>query len=307
MTQPHRERKICGFINVLKPPGMTSAQVVGRVRRLLQGEKVGHAGTLDPEAAGVLPLMVGKATRLFDYMQQKQKAYVAEVSFGLSTDTQDAQGEPAEVGNNFPNEEDIRKSLSHFEGTLLQKPPSYSAIKQNGKRLYQLARDGRVIDVPARPVEVHHLRFVGMIHPDGVLLAIQSGKGFYVRTLCHDLGEALGCPAHMRFLLRTQAGVFTLSTAYTLEMLENASQDGDLEKMLLPPQTVLMHLTQAMIPDRLRHAALTGGRLPLQQLLLQEQNVPDEGAHLCLWVDGQVLAVGRRTGDAVKICTWLGD
>ena len=182
-------KPLCGFLNVLKPPGMSSAHVVGAVRRMLGGAKIGHAGTLDPEASGVLPLMVGKAARLFDYMQDKEKAYVTEVAFGAATDTQDAQGVSVAVGENYPDEAAIREALPAFTGAIMQTPPMYSAIKQDGKRLYQLARDGKQADIPAREVTVHELIFRGETPNHGALLAVRCSKGFYVRTLCKDLGE----------------------------------------------------------------------------------------------------------------------
>ena len=137
MTQA---KPLCGFLNVLKPPGMSSAQVVGCVRRLLGGVEAGHAGTLDPEAAGVLPVMVGKAARLFDYLQDKEKEYVAEVAFGVATDTQDAQGVPIAHGDRWPDEAAIAAALPRFKGKILRTPPMYSALKQDGQRLYDLAR-----------------------------------------------------------------------------------------------------------------------------------------------------------------------
>jgi len=140
-----------GFFNVLKPPGMTSSQVVGFVRRLIDGEKAGHAGTLDPQAAGILPVMAGKAARLFDYLVDKQKAYVAEIAFGAATDTQDAQGKVMEWGEQYPTVAQVQAILPKFMGQVMQAPPSYSAIKQNGQRLYDLARKGELVQTCRLP------------------------------------------------------------------------------------------------------------------------------------------------------------
>ena len=155
------KKPLCGFLNILKPPGMTSSQVVGYVRWLLNGAKVGHGGTLDPEASGVLPLMVGKAARLFDYMQEKEKVYVTEVAFGAATDTQDAQGQVIASGENYPDEAALRAALPAFTGRLWQRPPMYSALKQDGQRLYELARKGRTAEIPKREVTVHSLELRG--------------------------------------------------------------------------------------------------------------------------------------------------
>lgn len=301
------ERPLCGFLNVLKPPGMSSAQVVGFVRGLLHGEKVGHAGTLDPEAAGVLPLMVGKAARLFDYMQDKEKAYVAEAAFGSATDTQDAQGVVIETGSAYPNEKAIEAALAHFRGTFLQTPPMFSAIKQDGRRLYELARSGKHAEVPAREVTVHELSLLGMTERHGVLLRVCCSKGFYVRTLCRDLGEELGCPAHMRFLLRTQSGPFTLRTARTLEELASASKSGCLRDMLLPPEAALSHLPMARVPVGLEKAVRNGGRIPWRRFEELCGTEAEDGSPFCLWMNGELCGIARRHGEEIKLRTWLGE
>lgn len=297
----------CGFLNVLKPPGMTSAQVVGFVRRLLGGEKVGHAGTLDPEAAGVLPLMVGKAARLFDYMQDKEKAYVTEIAFGCATDTQDAQGVPTERCERYPTEAALYEALPSFTGEIWQQPPMYSALKQDGKRLYELAREGKQADVPARCVTVYALALQHMTEPHGAMLRIRCSKGFYVRTLCHDVGVTLGCPAHMRFLLRTQSGVFTLDTAQTLEAIEGAAGQGKLDELLLPPEAALGHLPQVEVKPALKRAFCHGGTLPWAAFPQLHGTAAKEGAPSCFWLDGKLAAIGVRQNDEVKLRTWLAD
>ena len=296
-----------GFLNVLKPPGMTSAQVVGFVRRLMGGAKVGHAGTLDPEAAGVLPLMVGKAARLFDYMQDKEKAYVAEVAFGCATDTQDAQGVPLERGGPCPSEIKLQKALSGFTGTIWQTPPMFSAIKQDGRRMYDLAREGKQVALPARQVTVYELLLLTMAEPDSAIISVKCSKGFYVRTLCHDLGQALSCPAHMRFLLRTQSGVFTLETAKTLETLRAAAEQGTLEAFLTPPEVVLTHLPHTQVPQLLKDAFLHGGKLPWNAFTELHGTKAETGSAAGFWVDGKLAAVGMRQEEDIKLRTWLLD
>lgn len=298
---------LCGFLNVLKPPGMSSAHVVSVVRRLLGGAKVGHAGTLDPEASGVLPLMVGKAARLFDYMQDKEKAYVTEVAFGVATDTQDAQGIPVATGENYPDEAALLSALPAFTGTMMQTPPMYSALKQDGRRLYQLARDGKEADVPARQVTVHELALRGLTSSHGALLSVRCSKGFYVRTLCHDLGTFLGCPAHMRFLLRTQSGPFTLETAHTLEALREAADRGALPDLLLPPEAALGHLPMTNVPQGLEKAVRNGGRLPWKCFAALHDTPAAEGTPFGLWMDGALCAIAQRQQALVKVRTWLAD
>ena len=305
MTLP--DKPLCGFLNVLKPPGMSSAHVVGAVRRMLGGAKIGHAGTLDPEASGVLPLMVGKAARLFDYMQDKEKAYVTEVAFGAATDTQDAQGTAVAEGENYPSESEILAALPAFTGTILQTPPMYSAIKQDGKRLYQLARDGKQADIPAREVTVHELAFRGETPNHGALLAVRCSKGFYVRTLCQDLGEHLGCPAHMRFLLRTQSGPFTLETAHTLEVLHQAAENGTLADMLLPPEAALGHLPMTDVPKGLEKAVRNGGHLPWARFKALHDTPAAAVTPFGLWMDGALCAIAQRHDEQVKVRSWLAE
>jgi tRNA pseudouridine55 synthase len=304
-TAQPRAQALCGFLNVLKPPGMSSAAVVGRVRRLLGGEKVGHAGTLDPEAAGVLPLMVGKAARLFDYLQDKQKGYIAEVAFGTATDTQDAQGTAIAAATAYPHEAAVRVALCAFVGESTQVPPMYSALKRDGVRLYDMARQGREIALEARPVTVHALTLLGMTERHGALLHVVCAKGFYVRTLCHDLGQALGCPAHMRFLLRTQSGAFTLDTAHTLEELAQAAEAGSLNGQLLPVDAPLMHLPSAEVPARLEAPFLNG--VPLRTEAAQALAALPEGQPARLYLRGTLIAIGVRQGETLHRRTWLGE
>lgn len=306
MTMEEPKEPLCGFINVLKPPGMTSAQVVGFVRRLLGGEKIGHAGTLDPEASGVLPLMVGKAARLFDYMQDKEKAYVAEIAFGSATDTQDAQGTAIAVGDSYPTERQIQDAIPSFTGTIQQRPPMFSAIKKDGQRLYDLARKGIEADIPTREVTVNQLDYQGMTQEHGALLHVRCSKGFYVRTLCHDLGESLGCPAHMRFLLRIQSGVFTLDTAYTLEQLKAAADAGRLEDVILEPSIALPHLPSCNVPKALYKPLRNGGRLPWERFPDLHGTKAADGAPFCLWMDSKLVAIGERAGDVIKVRSWIG-
>lgn len=295
---------LCGFLNVLKPPGMSSAQAVGYVRRLLGGVKAGHAGTLDPEAAGVLPVMVGKAARLFDDLQDKEKEYVAEVAFGVATDTQDAQGVPVARGDRWPEEAAIAAALPRFTGEILQTPPMYSALKQDGQRLYDLARKGRETVVPARKVTVHSLRLMGVTPDHGALLSVRCSKGFYVRTLCHDLGEALGCPAHMRFLLRTRSGPFGLDTALTLEALAEKAARGTLAGCLLPPEAGLGHMPMAEVPPDLEKAVRNGGHIPWARFAAQGV---DAERPFGLRLGGTLLGVAQRRGDEIKVRTWLAE
>ena len=231
-----------GFLNLLKPPGMTSSDAVVRVRHTLAGEKVGHAGTLDPEAAGVLPIMVGKASRLFDVLADKEKEYVAEIAFGASTDTQDAQGTVCERSDKLPERAAVEAALPRFIGEILQEPPAYSALKVGGKAAYALARKGKAVALAARPARIDAIEIMEQTGPESLLLRVACGKGVYIRTLCHDIGRAVRCPAHLRFLLRTKSGAFHIDQAITLEEWMGAADRGAL---LMPLDAPLAHLPLA--------------------------------------------------------------
>lgn len=255
-----------GFLNILKPPGMTSAAVVGVVKRLIHGEKVGHAGTLDPEAAGVLPVMVGKAARLFDYLVDKEKSYIAQVAFGASTDTQDAQGRVLRRGSVLPSREEVERALPALTGRIAQTPPAFSAIKQNGRPLYDLARKGQAVAAPARQIRVDRIALTRQLSQDSYLMRVDCGRGTYVRTLCHDLGELTGCPAHMRFLLRIRSGIFSLEDARTLEEIQEAAALNSLGALLAPLDGPVAHLPRADVPKALAKVCRNGGKMPAARL-----------------------------------------
>ena len=258
-----------GFLNVNKPLGRTSSDVVVFVRRRLpKGTRVGHGGTLDPEASGVLPVCVGAAARLFDYIIDKQKTYVATLQLGQETDTQDATGQVVRECPVSVTEEDVRRVLGNFTGVIRQVPPMYSAIKKDGKRLYQLARKGESVESPARECRVDGVQLMQILGENRYLLRIDCGKGVYIRTLCHDIGLRLGCGAHMASLQRTAAGVFTLENALSREEIDEASAEGTLEEHLLPLDAPLGHLPAVRLTEQARHAVINGN--VLKQRWMQE-------------------------------------
>jgi tRNA pseudouridine55 synthase len=251
-----------GFLNILKPPAMTSSDVVVRARRAFHGDKVGHAGTLDPEAAGVLPVMIGGATRLFDYLSDKIKTYHAVVTFGESTDTEDAQGTVLERGENYPSLESVEQALRDYCGRRTQTPSAFSAVKVNGKRLYQLARSGEAVAVPEREVEIYSVDGIAQLSETSFRFAVSCGKGTYIRTICDDLGKALLCPAHMSYLVRTESGVFNTENAVTLEQLAEKAERGEQGELLLPPDMPFSALARLDIPDENLFSVANGCPLP---------------------------------------------
>ena len=216
-----------GFINVLKPTGMSSHDVVDVVRRIFHQKRVGHAGTLDPAAAGILPVALGRAARLVEYLEGADKSYRAEIAFGYATDTGDVYGEVTACAEHpvLPSAEAIEAVLAHFRGCITQRPPVYSAIKVGGKRAADLVRQGRAVEIPTRTVTIHRLE---LLHIDAerrrIRIDVDCSKGTYIRSLCADIGAALHLPATMRFLLRSRVGAFTLADAYTPEELAEAGE-----------------------------------------------------------------------------------
>jgi tRNA pseudouridine55 synthase len=233
-----------GILNIHKPAGMTSHDVVGRVRRILKEKRVGHAGTLDPDATGVLVVAVGNATRLLPHLPTEPKVYRANLCFGVATTTEDASGEVIETADaSALTEGKVEAALPQFLGEISQIPPMYSAVHHEGKRLYDLARQGIVVEREARKVHIHALEMsvFQLGNPATATITINCGGGTYIRTLCVDIGQAVGLPAHMATLIRTAVGPYRLEDAITLEKLEEQGQDALIpsEKALKMPKVVL--------------------------------------------------------------------
>ena len=252
-----------GFFNIMKPTGMSSAAVVAVMRRLTGIKRVGHAGTLDPEAAGVLPIMTGKATRLFDYLADKEKEYIAVCAFGSSTDTQDATGKVIATGTNYPDRETFLKAAKKLTGEIIQIPSAYSAIKVGGKPLYVRARKGEEIEVPSRKVRIDEIELLKQTGDHEYESRVRCGRGTYIRTLCDDLGRLCGCPAHMKSLIRTQSGAFRIENAITPEEAKAMAEDHSLADRLLPPDYALEHLPRTDIPVQYRKLVRNGAKMPL--------------------------------------------
>jgi len=223
-----------GILSVNKDAGYTSFQIVAWVRRGSGERKVGHAGTLDPAATGVLVVCLGQAVRVSEYLMELPKVYRAHIALGMATDTYDAEGKPTFVGD-FGNitEQQLREALQSFIGPIQQTPPAFSAVKVRGQPAHRLARKGQLPVLKPRPVRVDRIELL-QFQPPLLELEVACGKGTYIRTLAHDLGQRLGCGAHLAGLTRTRVGPFTLDSAVTLAELEGALQDGTWPSLLLP-------------------------------------------------------------------------
>lgn len=282
-----------GFLVLNKPLGKTSSDCVVFVRkRLPRGTAIGHGGTLDPMASGVLPVCVGAATRLFDYIIDKQKTYVAELQLGVVTDTQDATGAVVETRSVNVTEADVRAALPRFIGEIWQTPPMYSAIKRGGKRLYELARRGESVEVAPRACRVDDVRLTASLGGGRYRLEVDCGKGVYIRTLCHDIGAYLGCGGHMATLKRTRAGVFTLENALTLEEVDALGADG-LEARLLPMDAAIAHLSAVRVEARHRAAVRNG--MPLRPEWLDAPAPQAEAVRV--YVGGEFAGIGAPRED----------
>lgn len=290
-----------GVVNVLKPPGMSSHQVVSFMRRQLQLKKIGHGGTLDPGASGVLPIMVGSATRLSSYLMNHDKTYVAELTLGISTTSQDASGATCDIKTDFSlSPRELADALASLQGSIMQTPPMASAVRVGGKRLYELDRQGISVPRKARRVEIHSINIMAIWSEEEdtigfgtrVLLRISCSKGTYVRTLCHDLGEKLGVGAHMSFLTRVASGPFGSSEAFTLEEIADLVNRGDY-RFLLPMQVALsdwvMVKVHPLVHERIQH-----GNFILPEHLLDVPYTLAVGDDVVLLsIEGDVLALAE--------------
>ncbi len=256
---------LLGIINLHKPAGKTSHDMVSFVRKTLGLKRVGHAGTLDPDATGVLPVLVGKATSLSDLLTEKTKTYVATVRLGIETDTYDASGQVTSRSGKRPTEAEICEAAKGFLGVISQVPPMYSAIKVGGKKLYELARKGETVTVKPREVTIYSLRCFDF-REDTFSMEVSCSKGTYIRSLCHDLGRALGTCACMEALVRTQSGPFLLENAYTPEDIEKAVQGGNLDQILLPPEVVLSGYPAVTLTEQTVLKIKNGLRMRPEQL-----------------------------------------
>jgi len=254
-----------GILNILKPPGMTSHDVVDFVRRTLAVARVGHTGTLDPGACGVLVVCLGVATRIVRFLMD-DKEYRAEITFGISTTTGDVFGEVIRrCDASYLTLEKLEAALSLFRGDIMQVPPMTSAIKVGGKKLYELARKGVEVERQPRPVKIYSLKVLwgqgwGTPHPRA-LLSISCSGGTYVRTLCADIGEKLGCGAHMSFLVRTKAGTFDINESVTLEEIVSSASNNIIESKIINTDEALKFLPEVQLKRGAVRSAASGSKL----------------------------------------------
>jgi tRNA pseudouridine55 synthase len=298
MTQPRSEKRdVHGWIALDKPAGLTSTEAVAALKRLFRARKVGHAGTLDPLASGVLPIAFGEATKTVPFVMDGEKSYRFEVRWGVETDTDDAEGRPLARSDARPTAEDIRAALPAFTGMIDQVPPRFSALKIEGERAYDLAREGAAVELPARPVEVHRLELVEAPDADRAVFRADCGKGTYVRALARDLGRRLGCLGHVQALRRTRVGPFGEAEARTLEALAACREEGEerLDANLQPVDAGLTALP-ALSVSRADAQRLALG----QAVILRGRDAPILEGLVAVSAQGSLVALGEVEQGALR-------
>ena len=306
MARKRRGRPVHGWLIVDKPEDMTSTEVVSRAKRLLQAAKVGHAGTLDPMATGVLPLAFGEATKTVSYAMDGAKSYRFTVRWGEARDTDDMEGQVTATSPVRPDEDAIARAVPRFLGVIDQVPPAYSAIKVAGERAYDLAREGETVSLAPRPVAVHALTLVDQPDSDHAVFDAECGKGTYMRSLARDLAQALGTLGHLSALRRTRVGPFGLDAAVTLPHLEALAARGSPDAALLPVETPLDDIPAVALTESEAHRMRCGQSVALLRrsdrerlASLQRSDAGDDGLVLAM-VGTLPVALARLDGVELK-------
>lgn len=289
-----------GVLILNKPRGITSHDAVYRIRRLFETKKVGHTGTLDPLAEGVLVLLVGKAARAAEYLACDTKSYVALLRLGITTDTEDITGSVLTECNNIPCESEVQSAVGSFYGEIEQIPPMYSALKVGGKKLYELAREGKTVERAARKINVYDISAQKTVRDDEYTLSVSCSSGTYIRTLCADIGNALGCGGVMASLTRTRAGDFSLENAVTLEQLDGMTLE-ERYGLLIPTESLFSAVPHVALPDFYYKLCLNG--CEIYQKKIKSNFSIGERVRLCS-PSGEFFALGEvreyENGTAIK-------
>ena len=287
-----------GILLVDKPADWTSHDVVAKLRGVLGERRMGHSGTLDPMATGLLVVFAGRATRAVSFSENHSKCYEARLRLGLTTDTQDTTGTVLSRCDRRVTRAELEAALPQFRGDILQTPPMYSALKRDGQKLCDLARQGIDVKVEPRPTQVYAIQVLHENADGSFTLQIRCGRGTYIRTLCHDIGEALGTKAHMGMLLRAQTGMFTLDDAHTIEEIDAADE---LSPLLTAMDQPLGHLPRLDVQPKAERFVRNGNRLTRRELIGDVQ----PGQPTRLYLNGQFCGIGRFDGETLKFDAML--
>ena len=306
MARKRRGRPVHGWLIVDKPEDMTSTEVVSRAKRLLQAAKVGHAGTLDPMATGVLPLAFGEATKTVSYAMDGAKSYRFTVRWGEARDTDDMEGQVTATSPVRPDRDAIARTIPRFIGVIDQVPPAYSAIKVSGERAYDLARGGEAVSLASRPVTVHALTLVDQPDPDHAVFDADCGKGTYMRALARDVARALGTLGHLAALRRTRVGPFGLDDAITLTHLEEIAARGSPDAALLPVETPLDDIPAVALTESEAHRMRCGQSVALlrrsdrERLSSIQRSDAGDGGLVLAMIGTAPVALARLDGVELK-------
>lgn len=290
-----------GFLNLIKPAGYTSFDIVNEVKKSITAEtgqkcadKIGHLGTLDPLAGGVLPIAIGRSTRLFNYFINKKKTYFVNITFGIATDTIDSSGKIISTNSIIPDAEQFKKTLSLFHGVIVQRPPMFSAISVNGKRAYKLARQGIETELPKRKVTIYDISYQGAVSSDTYAFCVTCSGGTYIRSLVLDIAKKLNTVAFMSLLIRTESGIFNIKDAISLEEL----REGAIENKLIDLETALSDLKQITIDSETEY------KIDCGQTVILDRKVT--GQFLIKSDSGTVIGIAENENDGkIKIITRL--
>ena len=272
---------INGVINIYKERGFTSHDVVAKLRGILKQKKIGHTGTLDPDAEGVLPVCLGKGTRLCDMLTDHSKVYEAVLLLGQSTDTQDVSGTILQEASVEVSEEEVREAIMSFVGPYDQIPPMYSALKVNGQKLCDLARAGKEVERKARPVEIYEIQ-IEEIHLPRVRMTVSCSKGTYIRTLCHDIGEKLKCHGCMESLLRTRVGQFLLKDSLTLAQVEAYRDENRITEIVMPVDQVFSDCPALKLTKEAAKLGYNGNPFTSTQALTENDQMVEKSSDISL-------------------------
>ncbi len=286
--------RINGWLVIDKPQGMTSTHVVNVVKRLTHARKAGHGGTLDPLATGILPIALGEATKTVAYVMDAPKRYRFTMRFGEARDTDDAEGQVIATSEHRPEDAEILAALPAFTGTIMQRPPIFAAVKVGGERAYDLARRGETVELEPRPVRIDAFQLVERPSPDTAVFEVTCGKGAYVRALARDLGETLGCLAHIEELRRLAVGPFDLEIAISLSALEQIVEDETLPQVLTPVATALAGIPALAVTEPQALRMRSGRTIRIAPALLPE--AADTGDTVRVMQGGELVALARLEG-----------
>lgn len=280
-----------GYINVFKPKGLTSHDVVRKVKRILGVKKVGHTGTLDPNASGVLPICLGKATRTSEYLLNADKSYTGELTLGLSTDTQDIDGKILNHSNKEVKENDIIDIFKLYKGEIYQIPPMYSALKFKGKKLYELARSGVEVEREKRKVHIYDINVLNIYENKKVLFNVKCSRGTYIRTLCNDIGEELGTYGYMSYLIRTEVFPFKLSDAVSLETIQKKWETNNINDILYSIDYPLSNIKPLFVPSSYYKKLVNG--MPIDIDVINIKNISNQDDILRVYCKNTFIGMGR--------------